>query len=50
MVPLLLRDESGVTMVEYGIMISLIAIVCIAAVSVIGKNVSTLFSKVASSI
>jgi pilus assembly protein Flp/PilA len=45
-----IRDESGATMVEYGIMVALIAVVCIAAVSTLGTNISTLFSSVATSI
>ena len=32
------RDEEGVTMVEYGLIAALIAVVCIAAVKVIGTQ------------
>jgi len=46
----MIRDEEGATMVEYGLMLALIAVVCIAAVKVIGTNLSTLFSTVASSL
>jgi pilus assembly protein Flp/PilA len=46
----LFRDEDGATMVEYGIMVGLIAVVCIAAVKVLGTNISTLFSNVATSV
>jgi pilus assembly protein Flp/PilA len=46
----MLRDEEGVTMVEYGLMLALIAIVCIIAVALIGTNLSTLFSKTATSL
>jgi len=31
-------SERGATMVEYGLMVALIAIVCIAAVTLIGTN------------
>ena len=44
------RDDRGVTMVEYGLMVALIAIVCIVAVALIGTNLSALFNKVATSV
>jgi pilus assembly protein Flp/PilA len=44
------RDEEGATMVEYALMLSLIAIVCIAAVALIGTNAKTLFNNIAGSI
>jgi pilus assembly protein Flp/PilA len=43
-------DEDGATMVEYGLMIALIAVVCIAAVSALGTKTSSMFSTVASSV
>ncbi|MDQ6931992.1 MAG: Flp family type IVb pilin [Candidatus Eremiobacteraeota bacterium] len=43
----MLRDDSGATMVEYGLMVSLIAIVCIIAVTLVGTNLSTLFNTIA---
>ena len=46
----LLNDESGATMVEYGIMIALIAAVCIVIVSTLGKSVQSQFSSVNSAI
>ena len=46
----MIRDEEGATMVEYGLMLALIAVVCIAAVKVIVTNLSSLFSTVASSL
>ena len=46
----LLRDESGATMVEYGIMVALIAAVCIVLVSTLGKTVSNAFSSINSSL
>jgi len=42
-----LRDEEGATAVEYGIMVSLIAVVIIAAVAVIGDKIEDAFQKVA---
>ena len=46
----LVRDEEGVTMVEYGLMLALIAVVCIVAVTAIGTNLSDLFSTVSQSV
>ena len=43
-------EEEGATMVEYGLMLALIAIVCILAVGLIGKNASTLFTTVANTL
>ncbi len=45
-----LRSEKGATAVEYGLMVALIAIVIIAAVVLLGGNLSTLFNKVATSL
>ncbi|MGZ3499302.1 MAG: Flp family type IVb pilin [Vulcanimicrobiaceae bacterium] len=36
-------DDAGATMVEYCLMASLIAIVCIAAVSIIGHNTNAFY-------
>ena len=43
-------EEEGATMVEYGLMVALIAVVCIAAVSLVGTSVSDKFSNVSSSV
>jgi len=40
-------DDRGVTSVEYGLMVALIAIVIITAVALVGTNLSTLFNTVA---
>ena len=45
-----LRNDRGATAVEYGLMVALIAIVIIVAVSLLGKNLSTLFNTVATSV
>ena len=42
--------EEGATAVEYGLMVALIAIVIIAAVVLLGGNLSSLFNKAATSI
>jgi len=41
-----LREEEGATMVEYGFMVSLIAVVVAAAVGPFGTTVADLFSGV----
>ena len=46
----LLRDDSGATMVEYGIMVALIAAVCIVLVMTLGQSVSNSFSSVNSAL
>jgi pilus assembly protein Flp/PilA len=46
----LIADEEGATMVEYGIMVALIAAVCIVLISTLGGKVSTAFSSVNSAI
>ena len=43
-------DVNGATAVEYGLMVSLIAIVIIAAVTLIGTNLNTVFSTVNASL
>lgn len=45
-----LADDEGATMVEYGIMVALIAAVCIAVVTTLGQKVSNAFSTVNASI
>ena len=39
--------EEGATMVEYGLMVALIAVVCIAAVTLLGTAVKDVFTKIA---
>jgi pilus assembly protein Flp/PilA len=46
----LATTERGATAVEYGLMVALIAIVIIAAVVLLGNNLSGLFNKVATSV
>jgi pilus assembly protein Flp/PilA len=46
----MIRDEDGATMVEYGLLVALIALVALGAVKTIGTNLSTLFAAVASSL
>jgi pilus assembly protein Flp/PilA len=46
----LTQDESGVTAIEYGLIAALVAVVCIAAWSLLGKDLSTTFSTIAGSV
>lgn len=46
----MLRDDEGATMVEYGLMVALIAVVCILAVQTIGTKLNSTFTAVGSSI
>ncbi|MHA6694890.1 Flp family type IVb pilin [Homoserinimonas sp. A520] len=41
-----MRDEDGATAVEYGLMVSLIAVVIITAVALIGTNLDLMFDAV----
>ncbi len=43
-------DKRGVTMVEYGLLAALIAVVCITAVTTLGSDLSTVFTNIASSV
>ena len=43
-------DERGASMVEYGLLLALIAVIAIVAVRALGDGVSTKFSSVNSSI
>lgn len=44
------EDESGQGLVEYALILVLIAIVVIAALTFLGKQVSTVFSNIANSL
>ena len=41
------QREDAATMVEYALMLSLIAVVCIIAVTLIGTNANTIFNNIA---
>lgn len=45
-----LRDEEGVTAIEYGLIAALIAIVIIAAVTLVGQDLNNTFQKVANAL
>jgi pilus assembly protein Flp/PilA len=45
-----MKNESGATAIEYGLIVALIAVVIIGAVTTVGTNLSTKFNTVATSI
>ena len=45
-----LNGERGATAVEYGLMVALIAVVIIAAVTLLGNSLSTTFNNVAAQV
>jgi pilus assembly protein Flp/PilA len=46
----MIRDEEGATMVEYGLLVALIALVAIVGVTLLGTNLNKLFNTVAGSV
>jgi pilus assembly protein Flp/PilA len=50
MIPLFLKEEEGQTLVEYGLLISLIALVVIAILSLLGGRIKNTFNAAANAI
>jgi pilus assembly protein Flp/PilA len=46
----LIKDESGVTAIEYGLIAALVAVAIIAAVTTLGHSLSSLFTGISSSL
>jgi len=44
------RDERGASLVEYALLVALIAVVCIVAIAFLGKSASSKFSNVGSNL
>jgi pilus assembly protein Flp/PilA len=44
------RDEGGAALAEYGLLVALIAVVCVVAVTTLGTQVNIAFSKIASAL
>lgn len=44
------KNDEAATMVEYALMLSLIAIVCVVAVGVIGTNANNIFNNIANNL
>ena len=45
-----LKDESGATAIEYGLIVALIAVIIVTAVQTLSQNVRTAFSKAGSAV
>jgi pilus assembly protein Flp/PilA len=45
-----LKDESGATAIEYGLIAALISVVIIGALTVLGTNLNTKFTSVSSAL
>jgi pilus assembly protein Flp/PilA len=43
-------EEEGAALVEYGMLVGLIAVICVVAVTALGTEVSTAFSTIASAL
>jgi pilus assembly protein Flp/PilA len=41
------RDETGASLVEYGLLVGLIALVAIAGITLLGTNINNMFTNVA---
>ena len=46
----LIKDQSGVTAIEYGLIAALIAVAAVTVMGTVGTNLSSTFSKVAASL
>ena len=44
------RQEEGATLAEYGLLLALIAVACIAAITALGSQIKAMFNSLASSI
>jgi pilus assembly protein Flp/PilA len=41
-----LRDEDGQALVEYGLLVALIAVVCVVVIGLLGNQISTAFQNI----
>ena len=44
------KEEEGASLAEYGLLLALIAVVCITAIGLLGSQISTMFSTLATSV
>jgi pilus assembly protein Flp/PilA len=44
------RDDEGAALVEYGLLVGLIAVICAVAITLLGQEISDAFSIVASAL
>lgn len=45
-----IRDEEGATLAEYGLLLATIAVVCLAAITLLGTQISSMFTGVSNSV
>jgi pilus assembly protein Flp/PilA len=43
-------DEKGAALVEYGLLVGLIAVICITAITLLGDEISNAFSSIAAAL
>jgi pilus assembly protein Flp/PilA len=46
----LIRDESGATAVEYGLIVTLIAVIIVAAVTALGANLEVKYNTISTNV
>ena len=46
----LYREENGAALVEYGMLVGLIAVICVVAVTTLGTEISAAFSNIANAL
>jgi pilus assembly protein Flp/PilA len=46
----LTRREEGASLAEYGLLLVLIAVVCVAAITLLGNQISSMFVSIAGSV
>ena len=44
------RDQQGAALVEYGLLVGLIAVLCIVAIQLVGQEISNAFSSLAAAL
>jgi pilus assembly protein Flp/PilA len=44
------REEEGASLAEYGLLLALIAVVCIGAIGLLGSSISSMFTTASTSI
>jgi pilus assembly protein Flp/PilA len=44
------QAEDGAALVEYGLLIGLIAVICIASITLVGQDISNAFSSIAAAL
>jgi pilus assembly protein Flp/PilA len=47
---LITRSEDGATLAEYGLLLALIAVVCMAAITLLGTQISSMFASLAGTV